>query len=269
MRDPEFAALYRRYSRSVNSPSTARAFAEMLVFADVRSALSAVQAPTLVLYRKGDQFAGKAHAIYLADNLARAKLVELAGDENLMFVGDSDGDIDQIEEFLTGTRQAVGTDRVLATVLFTDIVGSTERATRLGDRAWRALLDAHDRVVRRQLERLRGREVKTVGDGFVATFDGPGRAIQCACAIRDALKALDIEVRAGLHPGEVELRGDDVAGIAVHLAQRVSALADPGKVFVSRTVTDLVAGSGIQFEDQGEHNLKGIAGTWHLYSVVG
>jgi class 3 adenylate cyclase len=157
---------------------------------------------------------------------------------------------------------------VLATVLFTDIVGSTERAAKLGDRAWRGLLDAHDRVVRRQLERFRGREVNTVGDGFVATFDGPGRAIQCACAIRDAVKALDIEVRIGLHTGEIEMRGDDVAGIAVHMAQRVCALARPGEVFVSRTVTDLVAGSGLQFEERGQHDLKGIPGTWQLYSVL-
>jgi len=153
-------------------------------------------------------------------------------------------------------------------VLFTDIVGSTERAAELGDRAWRRLLDAHDTAVRRQLERFRGREVNTVGDGFVATFDGPGRAVQCACAIRDAVKALQIEVRAGLHTGEVEVRGDDVAGIAVHLAQRVSSLARPGEVLVSRTVTDLVVGSGVRFDDRGEHELKGIPGTWHLYAVV-
>ena len=186
----------------------------------------------------------------------------------MIFAGDSDADLDEIEEFLTGARHTAVTDRVLATVLFTDVVGSTERAAQLGDRAWRALLDAHDGVVRRQLERFRGREVNTVGDGFVATFDGPGRAIQCACAIRDGVKALDIEVRAGLHTGEIELRGDDVAGIAVHLAQRVSALAAPGEVLVSRTVADLVVGSGIEFADRGEHELRGVPGTWHLYSVV-
>ena len=268
MNDPDFAAQYRRYSRSVNSPGTARALAAMLVFADVRATLSAVQAPTMVLYRKGDQLMGKPHAAYLAGNIPGATLVELPGDENLIFVGDSDADVDEIEEFLTGTRHAPPTNRVLATVLFTDIVGSTGRASQLGDRAWKALLDAHDRVVRRQLARFRGQEVKTVGDGFVVVFDGPGRAIQCACAIRDAVKALDIEVRTGLHTGEIEMRGDDVAGIAVHLAQRVSALAEAGEVLVSRTVTDLVVGSGIQFEDREEHILKGIPGTWHLYSVL-
>jgi class 3 adenylate cyclase len=241
---------------------------ELFVLADVRPALASVQAPTLVLYRRSDQFAGRAHASYLAEHILGAKLVELPGDENLIFVGDSDADVDEIEEFLTGTRHPITTDRVLATVLFTDIVGSTERATTLGDRRWRELLDSHDRAVRHELRRFGGREVNTVGDGFVATFDGPGRAIRCACAIRDAVKALEIEVRTGLHTGEIEMRGDDVAGIAVHLAQRVSALAHPGEVIVSRTVTDLVAGSGIQFEDRGEHNLKGITGTWQLYSVL-
>jgi class 3 adenylate cyclase len=266
--DPEFVAQYERYSRSAFSPAMGRALAELLVFADVRPALSAVQAPTLVLYRRGDRYVGKPHATYLAEHIPGATLVELPGEDNMIFAGDSDADLDEIEEFLTGARHTAVTDRVLATVLFTDVVGSTERAAQLGDRAWRALLDAHDGVVRRQLERFRGREVNTVGDGFVATFDGPGRAIQCACAIRDGVKALDIEVRAGLHTGEIELRGDDVAGIAVHLAQRVSALAAPGEVLVSRTVADLVVGSGIEFADRGEHELRGVPGTWHLYSVV-
>ena len=240
----------------------------MFVFADVRPALAAIQAPTLVLYRRGDRYTGKPHAVYLAEHIAGAKLVELPGDDNMIFAGDSDTDLDEIEEFLTGTRHAAVTDRVLATVLFTDIVGSTERAVQLGDHAWRGLLDAHDSVVRRLLERFRGREVNTVGDGFVATFDGPGRAIQCACAIRDGVRALGIEVRTGLHTGEIEMRGDDVAGIAVHLAQRVSALADPGEVLVSRTVTDLVAGSGLHFEDRGEHELRGVPGVWQLYAVA-
>jgi class 3 adenylate cyclase len=267
MRDPGFLADYQRYSRSVNSPAAAGALARLFVYADVRSALPAIQAPTLVLYRRGDQFLGGPHATYLAEHIADAKLVEVPGEDNMIFAGDSDADVDQIEEFLTGLAHAPFTDRVLATVLFTDIVGSTERAAELGDRAWRGLLDAHDGVVRRQLHRFRGREINTVGDGFVATFDGPGRAVQCACAIRDAVKALDIEVRAGLHTGEIETRGDDVAGIAVHLAQRISALAYPGEVLVSRTVTDLV-GSGIRFEDRGEQGLKGITGTWQLYAVV-
>jgi class 3 adenylate cyclase/alpha-beta hydrolase superfamily lysophospholipase len=268
MRDPDFLARYQRYSRSVNSPAARVGLGRMFVFADVRPALPAIQAPTLVLYRQGDQFIGKEHATYLAEHIEGAKLVEVPGVDNMIFAGDSNADLDQIEEFLTGSAHVAVADRVLATVLFTDMVGSTERAAQLGDREWRALLDAHDRIVRRQLERFRGREVNTLGDGFVATFDGPGRAVQCACAIRDAVKALELEVRAGLHTGEIELRGDDVAGIAVHLAQRVSALAEPGEVLVSRTVTDLVVGSGLQFTGRGTHELKGVPGTWDLYAVV-
>jgi Adenylate and Guanylate cyclase catalytic domain len=214
MRDPDFVVQYERYSRSVNSPAVGGALARLFLFGDVRSALPAIQAPTLVLYRRGDQFIGQPHAIYLAEHIRGAKLVEVPGEDNMIFSGDSDADVDQIEEFLTGAAHTAVTDRVLATVLFTDIVGSTERAAQLGDRAWRGLLDTHDGVVRRQLDRFRGREINTVGDGFVATFDGPGRAVQCACAIRDAVKVLDLEVRAGLHTGEIELRGDDVAGIA-------------------------------------------------------
>src|SRR5438445_1980136 len=182
LEDAEFVAEYHRYYRSATSPAAARAEAEMLVYADVRPLLSAIQAPTLVLYRSGDRWVGKPHAAYLSEHISGAKLVELPGEDNLMFVGDSDADLDEIEEFLTGARHAPVTDRVLATVLFTDIVGSTVRAAELGDRRWRDLLDAHDRAVRRQLERFRGREVNTVGDGFLATFDGPGRAIECACA---------------------------------------------------------------------------------------
>jgi class 3 adenylate cyclase len=267
-RDPDFLVRYERYSRFIHGLAGRRALAQMFLFADVRPALSAIQAPTLVLYRSGDQFLGGPHAAYLAERIAGTKLIELAGEDNMIFAGDSDADLDQIEEFLTGLAHTRVTDRVLATVLFTDIVGSTEQAAKLGDRAWRELLDSHDRVVRRQLERFGGREVKTVGDGFIATFDGPGRAIHSACAIRDAVRALDLEVRAGLHTGEVEIRGDDVAGLAVHLAQRVSALAHPGEVLVSRTVTDLVVGSGIHFEDRGDHQLKGIPGNWTLYSVA-
>jgi class 3 adenylate cyclase len=240
-----------------------------VVYGDVRQLLSAIQAPTLVLYRRGDRFAGKPHAEYLAEHISGAKLAELPGEDNLIFVGDTDADLDEIEEFLTGARHAPTTDRVLATVLFTDIVGSTERAAELGDRRWRDTLDAHDRAVRRQLERFRGREVNTAGDGFLATFDGPGRAIECARAILDAVRALGIEVRAGLHIGEIEVRGDDVAGIAVHIGARVAALAGASEVLVSGAVPPLVAGSGIEFEDRGEHELKGVPGAWRLYAVEG
>lgn len=268
VQDPEFLAQWARYTRSVLSPTGARAMAEMGVFADVRPVLPAIQAPTLVLYRSGDRFAGKPHAAYLAEHIAGAKLVEVRGEDNLIFVGNPDDDLDEIEEFLTGARHAPDTDRVLATVLFTDIVGSTERAADLGDRRWKELLDDHDRAVRRQLERFRGQEVNTAGDGFLATFDGPGRAIECACAIRDAVRALGIEVRAGLHTGEIEVRGADVAGMAVHIGARVAASAGPSDVLVSGSVPPLVAGSGIEFEDRGEHELKGVPGTWRLYSVV-
>jgi class 3 adenylate cyclase len=269
MQDPEFAAQWQRYTRWAGSPASSRARAEMVVFADVRPVLASIQAPTLILYRSDDPWIQKPHAVYLAEHIAGAKLVELPGEDNLMFVGDTDAVVAEIEEFLTGARHAPETDRVLATVLFTDIVRSTEHAAELGDRKWRDLLDAHDRTVRRQLERFRGHEVNTSGDGFLATFDGPGRAIECACAIRDAVKGLGIETRVGVHTGEIEIRGQDVAGLAVHIGARVAAAADPGEVFVSGAVPPLVAGSGIEFEDRGEHELKGVPGTWRMYAVAG
>jgi len=177
--------------------------------------------------------------------------------------------LDEIEEFLTGVRGGSGVERVLATVLFTDIVGSTDRAAKLGDQRWRDLLERHDRQIRQQLGRFRGREIDTTGDGFLATFDSPSRAIECALAIREAVKALDLEVRAGIHTGEVELRGDGVAGLAVHVGARVSARAGPGQVLVSSTVIDLVAGSSVEFSDRGEHELKGVPGTWRLFAIEG
>ena len=193
--------------------------------------------------------------------------MELHGIDQWPYLGDSDSLVDEVEEFLTGVRGGPAGDRVLATVLFTDIVGSTDRAADLGDRKWRHLLDSHDQTTRRQLERFRGREIKATGDGFAATFDGPGRAIQCACAIRDAVRALGMDLRTGLHTGEIELRGDDVAGMAVHIGARVSALAGPGDVLVSGAIPPLVVGSGIAFEDRGEYELKGVPGTWRLYAV--
>jgi class 3 adenylate cyclase len=206
--------------------------------------------------------------VYLADHIDGARLVELQGEDNLIFVGDPGADLDEIEEFLTGSRHAPVSDRVLTTVCFTDIVSSTERAADLGDRKWSELLDAHDRAVRRQLERFRGREVNTAGDGFVATFDGPGRAIECACAIRASVRAIGLDVRIGLHTGEVEVRGDDIAGMAVHIAARVAAVAGAGEVLVSGAMPPLVAGSGIDFTDRGEHELKGVPGTWRLFAVT-
>jgi class 3 adenylate cyclase len=239
---------------------------EMSFAGDVRSALPLIDAQALILHRDPSLFS-VGHAHYLADHLAHAKLVVLPGGDQLPFGADSDIVIDEIEEFLTGVRGGVATDRVLTTVLFTDIVDSTERAARSGDRSWHELLDSHDAMARGELRRFRGREVKTTGDGMLATFDGPARAIRCAQSICTGAHRLGLEVRAGLHTGEVEVRGDDVGGIAVHLAQRVSARADAGEVLVSRTVVDLVAGSGIAFDDRGVHELKGIEGGWGLFAV--
>ena len=266
--DAEFVAQWQRRSRSTYGPAARKANAEMAVFTDLRPLLPAIQAPTLVLCRRNDNFAGPPHARYLAENILNAKLVELQGDDNLIYVGDSDKDLDEIEEFLTGAVHAPRSNRVLATVLFTDIVSSTERLAELGDRKWHDLLDAHDLAIRRQLERFQGREVGTRGDGFVATFDGPGRAIECACAMRDVVAALDLEIRVGVHTGEIELRDDgEIAGVAVHLAARIEQQARASEVLVSSTVKDLVAGSGIAFDDRGEHQLKGVPGTWRLFSV--
>jgi class 3 adenylate cyclase len=266
--DPGFVSWWYRLFRQSTGPGAARALVRTVFETDLRSLLPSIRSRTLVLCRSGDKFVGPVHARYLAEHIPQATLVELPGEDNLMYVGESDDVIGEIEEFLTGVRHVADTDRVLATVLFTDIVGSTERAAELGDRAWKDLLDRHDQVVRRQIERFRGREVNTMGDGFVATFDGPGRAIHCACAIRDAVRALGMEVRAGLHTGEVEVRGDGVAGMAVHIGARVASCAGPGEVLVSGAIPPLVAGSGLVFEDRGDHELKGVPGIWRLFAVV-
>jgi class 3 adenylate cyclase len=267
--DAEFVAQWQRRSRSTYGPAAHKANAEMMTLTDLRPLLPAIQAPTLVLCRRNDRFAGPPHARYLAEHIRHAKLVELQGDDNLIYAGDSDKNLDEIEEFLTGAVRSPRSNRVLATVLFTDIVSSTEHLAELGDRKWRDLLDAHDRAMRRQLERFHGREVGTRGDGFVATFDGPGRAIECACAMRDVVAALDLEIRVGVHTGEIELRDDrEIAGVAVHLAARIEQHARASEVLVSSTVKDLVAGSSIAFEDRGEHQLKGVPGTWRLFAVA-
>ncbi len=206
---------------------------------------------------------------YVAENIPGAKYVELPGRNLYHFVEPWRESFQEIAEFLTGHQAEVADDRVFATVLFTDIVDSTRRAAEMGDRDWHALLDAHDAIVRVQLNRFRGREVNTSGDGFLATFDGPQRAIRCAMAIRDAVKTLGIEVRAGLHTGECEVRGDDIGGIAVHIGARVSALSGPNEVLVSSTLRDLVIGSGLEFEDRGAHQLKGVPGEWRLFAIVG
>jgi class 3 adenylate cyclase len=233
----------------------------------MRPALPSVQAPTLFVYRQG--LRGAAQTRDDAQQVRGAKVVELPGEDYMFFVGDSGPMLDAIEEFLTGQLPARHSDRVLATVLFTDIVGSTEHAARLGDHRWRDLLATHDAAVRAEVLRFRGGLVKMTGDGVVATFDGPGRAIRCACAIRDSARTIGIDLRAGRHTGEIELVGDDVAGIAVHIGARVLAKAGDGEVLVSSTVKDLVAGSGINFIERGEHELKGVPGAWRLFAVEG
>jgi class 3 adenylate cyclase len=264
--DRAFRRWYERALRLGAPPDLRRRRFAAASDIDVRGVLGSVQCPTLVVAHRGRRLAAQTR--YLADRIPGAQLLELESRPDPLFFVDSEPVLDAVEEFLTGQRSAPEPDRVLATVLFTDLVASTLQAAEMGDRRWRNLLATHDALVRTQLDRFRGREIKSTGDGVLATFDGPGRAIRCACAIRDSLGALGLEVRAGLHTGEIELRGDDIAGIAVHIGQRISAHAGPGEVFVSRTVADLVAGSDIELRDQGEHELKGVPGTWRLYSVA-
>ena len=265
--DPRFKDWWARFLRAAASPGAVRALFETYEALDVRAALPAISAPTLILHRRGDLIAPLAIAQPFVDLIPNAKLVEFPGDDHFLPVGDSDAVIDEIEEFLTGRPGSRAPDRILATVLFTDIVSSTERAAALGDRRWRSLLEEHERLVREEVERHQGRPVKNLGDGFLATFDGPARGIRAACAIREAVGRLSVDVRAGLHAGECELMGEDIGGLAVHIGARVGALADTGEVLVSRTVKDLVIGSGFAFEDRGEHALKGVPGEWQLYAV--
>jgi class 3 adenylate cyclase len=260
---------FERFQRLSASPGAIRALWRSLEATDVREILPTISVPTLIMHRTGDDLIVPENGRYMAERIPGAKLVEFPGVDHLWWFGDQDVIVDEIEEFLTGARHAPEPDRVLSTVLFTDIVGSTERAAELGDGAWRELLERHDAVVRRELDAHRGREVKATGDGFLATFDGPARGIMCARGIADGVRPLGIEVRAGLHTGECEVLGDDVGGIAVHTGARVSAKAGPGEVLVSQTVKDLVAGSGIEFDDRGEHELKGIPGEWRLFAVSG
>ncbi len=249
------------------TPSAAEDFMRMAFDIDVRLVAPAISAPTLILHRVDDQVCHVENARFLAQQISGARYVELAGNDHAPWANGDDITA-EIREFVTGVREAAEPDRVLAAVLFTDVVESTSRNLSLGDEKWRNLLDAHDRVVRAQLSLFRGREIKFTGDGFLATFDGPARAIRCAIAIREAVDQIGLKVRAGIHTGEIELRGDDVAGIAVVLAQRVSALAGPDEVFVSRTVVDLVSGSGIAFTDRGSHELKGFPDRWQIFSVT-
>jgi pimeloyl-ACP methyl ester carboxylesterase/class 3 adenylate cyclase len=266
--DLDFAERSARRNRMASSPGAAIALYRMNIEVDVRSILASVTVPTLIMHRSGDRLFRVEQGRYMADHIPGARFVELPGDDHLPMFGDADAVLDEIEEFLTGARGAASADRVLATVLFTDIVASTAQLAVRGDREWRMVLDRHDALVRAQLARFRGREVSTAGDSFFAVFDGPSRAIRCAHAIIDGAEALDIKVRAGIHTGECEVRGDDYGGIAVHVGARIAALAGPGEVLTSGTVKDLVAGSSVTFTDRGTHELKGIPDNWHIYEVT-
>jgi pimeloyl-ACP methyl ester carboxylesterase len=266
--DPRAAAFTARMERSAASPGMVQKIFEMFLDIDVRAVLPTIHVPTLVLHRRGDRVVNRRAGEKLAADIPSARYVELPGIDHLPWAGDSDAVLGEIEEFLTGTRPLPDPDRVLATLMFTDIVGSTKRAVELGDARWRGLLAAHHTAVRGELSRFRGREVKTLGDGFLATFDGPARAIRCGQAIAAAAQSLGLEVRVGVHTGEVELIGDDVGGIAVHIAARVGALAAPSEVLASSTTRDLVAGSGICFVDRGAQHLPGIADHWRLFAAA-
>jgi len=264
--DESFRRWFARASRLAASPDVFRWRLASVYDADARSVLESIQVPTLVVYRRDIRQAAQCR--YLADHIAGAKLVELEGRDMFPFAGDTGPVLDAIEEFLTGGLRAPDPDRALATVLFTDLVSSTPQLAEMGDRRWQNLIATHNALVRTELDRFRGQEVRFDGDGVVATFDGPGRAIRCACAIRDALGALGLDVRAGLHTGEIERHGAEIEGIAVVIGKRVSTHATAGEVFVSRTVADLIAGSDIELRDEGEHELKGVTGTWRLFSVL-
>jgi class 3 adenylate cyclase len=266
--DPQLLALWARAERLSASPGGIRALLDILGEIDVRAVLPSVRVRCLVIHGlSGSMFVD--HGRYLAEHLPDARLVVLEGIDHYPWFANADAIVAEVEEFLTGTRTAPAGDRVLATILFTDIVGSTDRAAALGDRRWRDLLDSYYGLLRREIARFRGREVKTMGDGVLATFDGPARAIRCACAVRDGVRPLGVEVRAGLHTGECEVMGDDVGGIAVHIGARVVASAAPSEVLVSSTVKDLVAGSGLRFVDRGTHTLHGVPGEWRLFAVEG
>jgi pimeloyl-ACP methyl ester carboxylesterase len=267
--DEAFLRWFGRYERMSISPSEAIVLASLNVGVDVRHVLPAIRVPTLVLHQRGDMFVSIELGRDFADRIPGAKFVELSGVDHLFWFGDPDETVDQIVEFVTGTRPEPEVDRVLATVMFADIVGSTERAAEIGDRRWRDLLDRYYSVAGEEIGRHRGRQVKTLGDGVLATFDGPARAVRCAQALAKQTAILGLNVRAGLHTGEIELISEDVGGIAVHITSRVAGHARAGEVVVSSTVKDLVAGSDIGFADRGAHSLKGVPGEWHLYAVTG
>jgi len=265
--DERFKRWWGRYLRLGASPAAARAVLEMTLDIDVRGILSAIRVPTLIMHRSGDRRIDVGGSRYLAEQIPHARFVELPGADHLPWVGDADAIVDEMAEFLTGTRHSADPARVLATVLFTDMVDSTSRAAQLGDARWRALISDHDRLVRIELARFRGREIDRRGDGFIAIFDGPARAIRSALSIVERAHELGIQVRAGLHTGEIDMIESGIAGIAVHIGARVASLAGPDEVLVSSTVRDLVAGSGLSFSDRGTHELKGVPGSWRILRV--
>jgi class 3 adenylate cyclase len=266
--DARFRRWFAKYQRTGASPRAVQWFLRAFLEADARPILPLIQAPTVVLHRRNVQLFPVEHARYLTEHIPGAKFVELPGTDVSLIWETPELVLDHVEEFLTGVHRIAEPTRVLATVLFTDIVGSTEQAERLGDRRWRQLLDLHDELAARLVEEAGGRLVKTTGDGILATFDGPGRGIRCAAALRDELRAIGLQLRAGLHAGEVELRDGDVGGLAVHIAARVMAAAGPEQIFASRTVRDLVMGSDLAFKDRGTRQLKGVEGSWELFAVT-
>ena len=265
--DAELIELFARYERNSARPGDVEAIIGMCAEIDVRPVLPTISVPTLVIHHVGDQMIPIEHGRYLAEHIPRARYIELPDADHVTIAEDAPDAFDDVREFLTGVRSEPDPDRVLATVMFTDIAGSMERVAEVGDARWKEMLDRHDHVLRKELQRFRGREVKTTGDGFLAAFDGPARAAQCALAAIDAVRPLGLEIRAGVHTGECEQRGEDLGGIAVHIGARVSALAGPGEVLASSTVKDLVVGSGLRFADRGEHDLKGVPDRWRLFSV--
>jgi len=266
--DDAFRAWWDAAGNRAASPSMARAVSDVVAAADVRDKLASITAPTLILHRADAAFVASGHGRYLAEHIQGARYVELPGADSLHWVGETGTMLDEIEEFITGVRGGFDAERVLTTIVFTDIVGSTQHAATLGDNRWHDLLDNHDNIVRHELERYRGREVNTAGDGFVATFTSPSVAIDCADAIVDAVRSLGIEVRAGIHAGEVEVLGADIAGMAVHIGARVAALAGPSEVLVSSTVREIVTGSRRQFVEHGDYELRGVPGRWRVYALV-
>jgi class 3 adenylate cyclase len=265
--DEAFRTWWHRYQRHSVSPAVAAAMRRMMFDVDVRSVLGAIHVPTLVLHRRDDPWVRIGHAHYLAQAIPGATLVELPGNEDLYFLGDVDSLLDRIEEFLTGAPPAARAERVLASMLFTDVVRSTETMSRVGDRRWHQLLDRHDVIFADAIEQFRGRKVNSAGDSMLVVFDGPGRAIGCATRLRDELAALDLSIRAGVHTGEVEVRGDDLTGVAVNVAARIMAMGDAGDILVSSTVRDLVSGSGLTFADLGRRTLKGLPDPWQVYRL--